>query len=258
MSGIKRLLKTAIPMYALERLIEIRSKLKCANEYIKFVVGRHGIEVGGPSDLFRYSIPVYRCASLVDGINFAKETIWEGSIDQKRGYRYYVGKQGTQYIGEASEMEMIDDRAYDFVISCNCLEHVANPLKALTEWRRITKAGGYILLALPRKEGNFDHKRRTTSFGHLVDDFINDTTEHDLTHFDEIMEFHDVNLDPGFVNLEQFRARSKSNFENRCLHHHVFDAESIKKMFEFVGISMVRQDVSVSTNKYIALGRKEA
>lgn len=266
MDRIKAFLKKALPKRIVELLKEYNARLECTNYYVEPVVGKVGIEIGGPSDLFQYALPVYKYAAVVDGVNFANATHWEGKIDHESGYKDIDGKRlGDQFISEASDLKIIKDESYDFAISSNCLEHVANPLKALTEMRRITKQGGYILLALPRKEGNFDRRRKTTLFEHLVDDFKNGTTEHDLTHLEEIMDFHDFSMDPGVlasvgpVDLEQIRAQfrrlAENNFKNRFLHHHTFDAENIRKMFEFVGIPIVRQDTSARTNKYLTLGK---
>ena len=42
-------------------------------------------------------------------------------------------------------------RLYDFVFSSHSLEHIANPLKAISEWLRITKKDGYIIIIVPEK-----------------------------------------------------------------------------------------------------------
>ncbi|HET9448118.1 MAG TPA: hypothetical protein VFO35_17765, partial [Steroidobacteraceae bacterium] len=49
------------------------------------------------------------------------------------------------------------------------------------------------------------------------------TTERDLTHLEEILELHDLERDPQAGDPAAFAERSKHNYENRCLHHHVFD-----------------------------------
>jgi SAM-dependent methyltransferase len=229
-------------------------ELSIAKNYTDFFAGKSGIEIGGPSWIFRHDIPIYGRLNRLDGVNFAAETIWEGSIEDKKPYRYYADKPGTQHILEASDLSTLNDESYDFLISSNCLEHMANPLKALTEWTRVIRKDGYILLALPKKEDTFDHRRNVTPFDHLVEDFMKNTTEHDLTHLDEIIYLHDLSMDPPAGDLAHFKARSEKNFENRCLHHHVFDADIIQRMFKFVGVSLVREDIALSN--YIAIGIK--
>lgn len=38
--------------------------------------------------------------------------------------------------------------------------------------------------------------------------------------------------------MESFKARSLRNFENRCLHHHVFDVKLVESMLSYVGLSV--------------------
>jgi len=50
------------------------------------------------------------------------------------------------------------------VFASHTLKHIENPLKALTEWLRITKNKGYIILVLPEKSFCFDHRRDVSDF----------------------------------------------------------------------------------------------
>jgi SAM-dependent methyltransferase len=127
-------------------LVEIAWALKYANtrfadskDYIDRVAQQHGIEIGGPSPLFRYVLPLYKSAASIDGVNFSNRTIWEGELRHSCEYKYYKGKVGTHFILDATHLSLIGDNTYDFLISSNCLEHIANPLKALDEWRRVVK-----------------------------------------------------------------------------------------------------------------------
>ncbi len=79
-------------------------------------------------------------------------------------------------------MSIIDKNSYDFLLSSNNLEHIANPLRALKEFYRILKPGGILLITVPVKEKNFDHNRQYTSFEHILLDYIKNTQEDDLTH----------------------------------------------------------------------------
>jgi len=128
------------------------------------VRGRAGLEIGGPTKLFRRDLPIYRVVGALDGVNFASRTVWEGELAEGRTYRYGKRGVGQQVIADATDLARIGDARYDFVLSSNNLEHIANPIKALHEWVRVLKGGGHLLLVLPRKESNFDHRRDVTSF----------------------------------------------------------------------------------------------
>jgi SAM-dependent methyltransferase len=207
----------------------------------KLFTGKSGIEIGGPSSMFKKGnfIPIYNIVKSLDGCNFSSNTIWEGNINSGRSFNYYKNKTGIQYISEATELKDIADGTYDFVISSNCLEHVANPLKALKEWLRILKQDGSILLVLPNKKYFFDHKRQVALFSHLLEDLKNDTKEDDLTHLDEILALHDLTRDLPAGNFEQFKARSLKNFENRALHQHVFDVPLLVQIFNYFNLDIL-------------------
>lgn len=74
--------------------------------------------------------------------------------------------------GDAQFMAGVPDETFDFVFSSHCLEHLHDPLEGLKNWVRVTKAGGYIVFALPEEDlyeqGTFpstfnrDHKNTFT------------------------------------------------------------------------------------------------
>ncbi len=176
-------------------------------------------------------------------------------LKEGEAFHYDNGlRSGHQYICDAVDLVSIPSLKYDFVISCNNLEHIANPLKAMNEWLRVTKSGGLIFLVLPNKLINFDHKRRVTSFDHLLADFISDMKEDDKTHIDEILINHDLFLDPLAGNLHLFKERALNNLENRALHHHVFDLGLLIEIFTHLNIELV---ISGSTlTDHFILGKK--
>ncbi|MEE2851251.1 MAG: methyltransferase domain-containing protein [Actinomycetota bacterium] len=199
-------------------------------------------------------LPLYQRVRGLDGVNFSADTIWEGRIEADAGYHYHRNKRGRQFIADATDLPGLSTARYDFVLSSNCLEHTANPLKALVEWRRVVKAGGALVLVVPNKKHNFDHRRPVTKFEHLLADFTADVGEDDLTHLDEILALHDLRRDWPARGRQRFRKRSLNNFYNRTLHHHVFDVELIEEMLERVGFGIV--DVTTTRTDLFALAVK--
>ena len=222
--------------------------------YQRLLAGQRGLEIGGPSKLFRRDLPIYKAIDALDGLNFSTHTVWEGELSESRPYVWQPRRQGRQFIGEGSDLSRFADASYDFVLSCNNLEHVANPLLALTEWQRVIRPGGHLLLVLPRKESNFDHRRAVTLFAHLLADFSQSVDEHDLSHLDEIVQFHDRALDRASGDAEAFLARSLKNFDNRCLHHHVFDPGLIDQVLAHAGLQVLLRQSSFTD--HIALAQK--
>jgi len=202
-----------------------------------------GLEIGGPSAFFNLKsyFPVYLFAKRIDGVNYSAETVWEGKINEGMSYDYANDKQGFQYISEASELNNIKNDQYDFLLSCHSLEHVANPIKALKRWNDVLKKNGKLILVLPDKNFTFDHSRPYTTFGHLLQDFNENVDEYDTTHFEEIHRLHDITKDDMLNTVEQLKDRTKENFTNRCVHHHVYSLELISELLIHCGFKIEYQ-----------------
>lgn len=254
MSAPTRVSESSVSRFVRRIRSAFRSPLPEYRAYQQLFAGRSGLEIGGPSKLFRRDLPIYRVMDGLDGVNFAAHTVWEGALSEDRPFTWFAGRGGRQFIGEASDLGRITPASYDFVLSCNNLEHLANPLRALAEWQRVVRPGGHILLVLPRKESNFDHRRAVTPFAHLRDDLQRGTDEHDLSHLDEIVRLHDQSMDAASGDADAFLARSRKNFENRCLHHHVFDMALIDQVFAHAALPVLLRTTTVTD--YIAVARK--
>jgi len=213
--------------------------------YVNLFGGKTGIEIGGPSRIFEYfgAIPLYPHIKELDGVNFAGNTVWEGNINPGKTFGFDQKKRlGYQYISEAADLSFIPDGKYEFVISSNCLEHLANPIKAISEWLRVLKPNGSLLIVVPHKDFTFDHNRPVTKFEHLLADHKNNTGENDMTHLEEILSLHDLKMDPPAGNPEQFKARCLKNIENRCMHHHVFSVSLLSQIFRHLDKQVVHLD----------------
>ncbi|AYE95609.1 methyltransferase [Mycobacterium paragordonae] len=231
-----------------------RWRLPFRQTYQSFVDCKYGIEIGGPSGVFSTVLPLYEFVAGLDGVNFATDTVWEGQIQEGETYNFWGKRTGHQYISDATDLGQITSARYDFLLSSNCLEHVANPIKALTEWKRVIKPGGGFVLVLPNQVSNFDHRRPVTKFDHLLEDYTRDVGEDDLTHLEEILALHDLKMDPPAGDLEQFRRRSLQNLRNRTLHHHIFDADLIEKLLTHLGFDV--RDVTTTRTDFFALAVK--
>lgn len=203
--------------------------------------GKTGIEIGGTSQVFSRSglFPVYPIVGHLDNCNFGKTTVWEGNIQEGQAFKFDNDKPaGRQYIAEATFLGFLASDVYDFVLSSHMLEHTANPILALSEWLRILKEEGVLAMLLPHKDGTFDHRRPVTTMAHMIEDFNVGMTEDDLTHMPEILALHDLSLDPAAGDFAAFKHRSLSNAENRCFHQHVFDAQLVIQLANYMGLQI--------------------
>ncbi len=140
---------------------------------------------------------------------------------------------------DGSNLEGVATASYDFVLSSHNLEHFANPVKALNEWQRVLRPGGSLILALPHYAKTFDHRRNLTPVAHMIADFESNTQEDDLSHLEEILSLHDLKKDRAAGTVEDLRRRSLCNFENRCMHHHVFDEHNSRELLTAVGMDVL-------------------
>lgn len=206
--------------------------------YLPCVVNKKGLEIGGPSEVFRRRQPLdlYRYVGELDNCDFSQSTVW---AEQQDVYTFDPDKDpGKSIFCNGSELVSVEDSTYDFVLSSHNLEHFANPVKALKEWQRVIRPLGTLILVLPNYRRTFDHRREPTSVDHMLEDFERNVGEDDLTHLSEILEKHDLSMDPEAGSMEQFRQRSLDNFSNRCLHHHVFDKKNSRELLQRTGFSV--------------------
>lgn len=224
--------------------------------YFQNLKGKNGLEIGGPSSIFEENgiIPIYSIVKSLNGCNFSENTVWQGKIKEGRYYKY-GGRTGYQFISDAINLRTMEPDSYDFIIASHVLEHIANPFRALSEWLRVLKDEGVLLLILPHKDGTFDHKRPVTTIKHLIEDFENDINEDDLSHLPEILKLHDLNLDPAAGDLNSFKERSLHNYENRCLHQHVFDTKLVVEILNYFKIRIISMEVHLPYH-IIFLGKK--
>jgi ubiquinone/menaquinone biosynthesis C-methylase UbiE len=172
-------------------------------------------------------------------VNPFSSTLWESGLRDGAPYKFHKDKQaGRQFICDAIKLPMPND-TYDCVIARDALEHFANPLKALIEWRRVLKNGGCLLILVPFKDNTFDHKRPYDDIGHMKQHYLNDVSEADLSHVNEIVKLHDIHRDKPAKNTEYFRKRSEDNARNRALHQFVYNFTTLHNALSFARYSTI-------------------
>jgi SAM-dependent methyltransferase len=222
-----------------------RSNFGPMAEYRSRVASKRCLEIGGPSALFTEEgpIPIYDALASLDNCLYSTNTLWSGEIAHDKSFIFHAKRApGVHIISEASRLERLPDSSYDCILASHCLEHIANPIRALYEWKRVLRDEGVLLLVLPHKDGTFDWRRPVTPLAHMIDDFKNDVEEDDSTHLAEVLALHDLSRDKAAGSMDQFRDRCSKNFENRTLHHHVFDTMSGIRIVNHVGFEVVRVD----------------
>jgi len=201
---------------------------------IQACLNKNGIEIGGPS--FNTGPFIYAICKSLDNVVFSNTTVWH---EHKETYDYFPGKTGKVIINDAVDLNKINNEQYEFCFASHVLEHIANPLKSIKEWLRVITPQSYLILILPEKTCCFDHKREISSFDTLLKQYENNVGEDDLSTLPEILEKHDLSLDPGAKDFEYFKQRSYDNYNNRCLHHYVYSQELLLKICNYFNCEFV-------------------
>jgi SAM-dependent methyltransferase len=240
-----------------------QGRLRCFKLALSLVERKSGIEIGGPTDVFQgwqtpsrtygfnMPLPIYDRVSSLDNCNFSNKTIW-ATHDQT--YRFSPRRDpGKTIIADGSDLSSVVDNSYDFVLSSHNLEHFANPVKALKEWRRITRPNGALILVLPDYRRTFDHRRAPTPVDHMLEDYSRNVGEDDATHVPEVLRLHDLDMDWTLKthSIVELSARSTDNLSNRILHHHVFDEFNSAKLLTEVGAEILALELALPYHIFI-------
>lgn len=73
-------------------------------------------------------------------------------------------------IDDAACLSRFADQTVDFVIANHVLEHLEDPIGALSNMLRVTRPGGVLMLVLPDPRYTFDAKRAITTVEHAIED----------------------------------------------------------------------------------------
>jgi ubiquinone/menaquinone biosynthesis C-methylase UbiE len=234
------------PLQRIKARIDLmrQGRLKSFEMYLPHVSGKSGLEIGGPSGLFKKgeALPIYEEIGRLDNCDFSKSNVW---AEHAKNFIFSPGKaHGNTFFCDGSALVEVPDSTYDVLLSSHNLEHFANPVKALKEWRRVLRPNGAFVLVLPNYRKSFDHLREPTSVDHMFDDFERNTGEDDLTHLPEILEKHDLTMDIPAGSRQDFHRRSLENFSNRCLHHHVFDERNSCELLSRAGFEVLAVELA--------------
>lgn len=95
------------------------------NFLTKYFVG-NGLDIGGkpdPISLYREFFPFIESVRIWD---------WED--------------------GDAQYLNGLDSNSVDFIVSSHCLEHLVDPTEGMSNWIRVTKPGGHLVITIPDED----------------------------------------------------------------------------------------------------------
>ena len=221
----------------------VHGRPRCLGLIRSLVTGKNGIEIGGPSSIFRrrVNLPIYDYVSSLDNCDFSQNTTW---ASHAASFRFSKRKAcGRSYFLEASNLSGISVNQYDFLLASHVLEHLANPIRGLKEWQRVVKPGGHLVIVLPHHARTFDRLRAPTALQHMIQDYERGIAEDDITHVDETCAAHCFD-DPSRTD-EETRNLLLNNLRHRMMHHHVFDNSNSKELLEEAGLNVLAVEMQL-------------
>lgn len=120
------------------------------------------------------------------------------------------------------------DNSYDAIYFGDVLEHVTNPIKGLKECRRVLKNGGRLIAIIPDRNCTYDKHRQVTTLFHVIQDYENDVSSIDDTHWDEWVA---VLESEGELSRIDDKDRQ---IANGWIHHHCWDQVAVFRLFDEV------------------------
>jgi SAM-dependent methyltransferase len=202
---------------------------------------KYALEIGGPTPLFQRKnkkFPIYAELLSLDNCNFSEANFWS-SLKEGELIKFDNKNSGKQIIADASDLSKIENSLYDIILNSHVIEHIANPIKALNDWKRVIKDKGILVMVVPHKDGTYDHKRPITKLSHIIEDYKTNISENDTTHFHEVLELHDLIVDTSVKDFDDHHERTNDNSKRRIVHHHVFDTLLVVKMIDYVGFNII-------------------
>eukprot|EP00602_Paraphysomonas_sp_CaronLab_P008552 CAMPEP_0185033246 /NCGR_PEP_ID=MMETSP1103-20130426/22017_1 /TAXON_ID=36769 /ORGANISM="Paraphysomonas bandaiensis, Strain Caron Lab Isolate" /LENGTH=435 /DNA_ID=CAMNT_0027569451 /DNA_START=85 /DNA_END=1392 /DNA_ORIENTATION=+ len=208
----------------------------------RHIIGKRGIEVGGPSELFSdgmiYAHAMVDIAMLDAGgivLNIEAD-LSDGAPNPVPGS---VGGSITHQDG--ATLPGILNEEYDFYMSSHVLEHFLNPIRALKTAKRVVKPGGIILLVVPWKERCFDHYRDNSRLEDIIYRYLRKAEDYDVN-FSNRQEIF-LQTDRQFFNKSKkvllHEDTMRSITDPRSDHQFVYDYELIEKMASLIDLDVI-------------------
>jgi len=205
-----------------DRLLPI--KMGGYKKLIPLFSGKKGIRTGGELSSEEFQECLKYSAKIID-VNIVRE--------------HFGQPTNADYLTDAANLYFAKDCEFDFVCSSHVLEHIANPIKALYEWKRVIKEGGIIYCGVPDKRFTFDHRRQRTTLSHLIDDYQMDVDQSDTTHIQDLIDNWDGRMDCCWDNRRQLLVEYIRADPLAGIHHHVWIKEDVVELFKYVHLEIV-------------------
>ena len=146
------------------------------------------------------------------------------------------------YLGDldVDGLKKFMNESFDFIIVNHVLEHLYDPIFAISECFRVLKEEGSLVISIPDKRFTFDKHRKLTRWEKLLAKFQNKKREPDLEDYCELIQIH-PNL-KGRTLSENEKRLTLQQFKKRREHLNIWDSLSFKsfliKVFDLLELNV--------------------
>ena len=205
------------------------------------------LEVGGPTAFMKglYELPwiSYDVANLETATQtdqFASLRAPNGA-PIRNGAKFYVDsvEKGQLFAVEDGSQLPLEDDAVDVLLAFHTLEHFRNPIKALTEWKRVLRKKGSLVIIVPYAPNTYDHNVPPST----IYDLILDANDNDLNNLEVRSRSYAtlVNKSRGYPCDEDTRMDTSfaaAALDAPCHHWHVYNFALLEDAMACLGLTI--------------------
>jgi SAM-dependent methyltransferase len=158
----------------------------------RYLHGLRGIEIGASGK--KYGLDnqqgAYANVDVIDAHTRARNKGWKES-------------QLVNILSSGDDLPF-KDGVFDYVFSSHVIEHFFDPIRAIREWFRVVREGGYVFMIIPHKERTYDRNREMTHHAELMERHRSAISHADyIRRTEEARKIHESHADKGHHRIHR-------------------------------------------------------
>jgi predicted SAM-dependent methyltransferase len=170
----------------------------------------------------------------------------------RRVYPWHDWVQPPDVVDEAERLDTFADESLDFVVANHVLEHVEDPVAALSAFLRVLRPGGIVFLTLPDPRHSFDGRRARTTVAHVLRDHREGPETSRREHYEEWAHIVEGLADQRDIEqrADEFAREGTRN------HFHVWELETFLQLLFELDLPVVVEAAQATEPEFAVILRK--
>jgi len=169
----------------------------------------------------------------------------------RRIYSEHDWIQPPDVIDEAERLTTFGDDSLDFVMANHVLEHVEDPVGALSSFLRVLRPGGVLFLTLPDARRSFDGPRERTPVEHVLRDHREGAQ---VSRSDHYLEY--ALLVEGATGDDLVRRSAELEAQRFRIHFHVWEPDTFLELLLALELAVDVEAVQSTEIEFAVVLRK--